>query len=146
MKQIVACLVVIFVTGACFSTTQVAPMELYRLNGYQGREMSLTSIDGDQVSFDKKSELKIQATDGQQMNAKYTSISVDNSGLMTGVMRGSGAPVNIDINQVAAVSVVNYSHGRTAGLVVPLVLVPIIAIIALAVVYGSSGGGEFSAR
>lgn len=146
MKQLIAVVVVVFVSGACFSTTEVAPNELYRLNGFSGRQVNLVSLDGDTVKVDRKSSINIQAMDGQSFEAKFTNVNVDNTGLMTGMVRGSGAPVNIDITQVSAVSVKNYSPGRTAGLVVPLVVVPIVALIvglvvaATAVSSGFSGG------
>ncbi len=64
---------------------------------------------------------------------------------MTGVIRGSGAPVNIDLGQVVNAEAKNFSVGKTVGLGVglgvgiPLVL-SIIIVVALFAFAGSLVG------
>ncbi len=74
-KQVVSSFVaVVFltaVTGACYSRYHLPPQELYKLNGYRdGQTVVLSSMDGEAVKFNSKTELKIEAGDGQAMNAK----------------------------------------------------------------------------
>jgi hypothetical protein len=124
--------------GGCYNTYQVAPQELYKLSGYRdGQTIALSSVEGDSVPFNKRSELKIDAADGQSMKARYAAIDIDGT-TMTAVIRGSGAPVNIDLGQVVNAQARNFSVGKSVGLGVglgvgiPLVIAAIIIGVAVA--------------
>lgn len=139
-KRPLAVCVLVFVSGACFSTTAVAPSELYRLNGYSGSAVALATADGGIVRVDRKSTVAVQAWDGQSFAAKFESVSIDPTGLMTGIIHETRAPVTIDLTQASAASVSRYSPGRTAALVVPLVVVPVITTVLTFVLLAASAG------
>ncbi len=112
-----AVIVLTTVTGACYNNYQVAPQELYKLNGFrEGQNVELSSIEGDSFKFSSKTELSVEAVDGQRMKARYSAVEV-NGNTMTGTIRGSGARVNVDLAQVNAVSTSQLSGAKTGGLI-----------------------------
>jgi hypothetical protein len=133
------------VTGACYNNHMLAPQELYKLNGFrEGQTVILNSVDGDNVKFSRNTQLNVTAADGQAMTAKYASVQVNGS-TMTGVVRGSGAPVNIDLSQVTSAQAKTLSLGKTIGLAVglgvgiPVVLAITIWVILFVTVYRAVG-------
>ncbi|MCC6811179.1 MAG: hypothetical protein IT381_27360 [Deltaproteobacteria bacterium] len=151
MKRVVSTFVAVsllfFVSGACYNTAQIAPEELYKLNGYRGQPVSLTSTDGDEVEFSPKTSMLIRATDGGQIRASYSGINVEGS-TMVGRMRGTGAPVNIDLSQVSQVETKTLSVGKTVGLAVGLggglIVVGIVLGVVLTYVLAGSYYGAFA--
>lgn len=149
VKQLISSFVVVamlsFATGACYNNHMLAPQELYKLNGFrEGQTVILNSVDGDAVKFSSKTQLSVQAADGQAMTAKYSSVAVNGS-TMTGVVRGSGAPVNIDLAQVTNAQAKTLSLGKTIGLAVglgvgiPTVLAVTIWLVLFFTVYRAVG-------
>lgn len=140
LKQIVSSFVVVTLlsvaTGACYSNHLVPAQELYKLNGYrEGQTVYMTSVDGDNVKFNSKTQLSVQAADGQSMTARYSAVTVNGS-TMQGVIRGSGAPVNIDLAQVTSAQAKTLHLGRTIGLAVGLgVGIPTVLAVTLWVVF-----------
>ena len=130
------------ITGACYNTHQVPPQELYKLNGFrQGQTVMLTSVDGDNVKFSSKTQLNVQAADGQAMTAKYSAVQVNGS-TMTGTVRGSGAPVNIDLAQVTGAETRQLSLGKTIGLAAGLggglIVVSVVVYVVIVLVFAAS--------
>lgn len=140
LKQIVSSFVVVtllaFVNGACYSNHLVPPQELYKLNGFrEGQTVFMQSVDGDNVKFNSKTQLSVQAADGQSMSAKYSAVAINGS-TMQGTIRGSGAPVNIDLAQVTNAQAKTLHLGRTIGLAVGLgVGIPVVVTVTLWVVF-----------
>ena len=144
LSMLLAVILLMTVTGACYNNHMIAPQELYKLNGYrEGQTVMLTSVDGDNVKFNSKTQLSVQAADGQAMSAKYSSVQVNGS-TMTGVVRGSGAPVNIDLAQVTSAQARSISMGKTIGLAVGLgVGIPAVITIVAVVVWFALWGAAF---
>lgn len=126
-------------TGACFNTHQLAPQELYKLNGFrEGQVVVLDAVDGGGVKFSSKTELRIDSESGQTVSAKYSAVEVNGSTL-TGTIRGSGAPINIDLAQAMGVQAKSLSVGKTVGLAVGLgVGIPVVVTVTLWAIFVAS--------
>jgi hypothetical protein len=113
--------VVILVTSVgCYTSREVPPAELYKLNGYrEGQTIYLADKEGESVKFSSKTDLRVESDDGQHMNARFSAIDV-NGTTMTAVVRSSGAPVNIELSRVVAAEAKNMSIGKSVGLGVGL--------------------------
>jgi hypothetical protein len=112
----------------CYSTWDIAPRELIKLDGYRA-PAAATIVDkrGHQVEVDPKTELLfITVNKIPVVEARFTSIDVREAPKewwLSGVLHGDGTAIRVDLNQIGRVKATRFSPGKTAVVVV----VPVVA-------------------
>ena len=129
-------LIIATTCSGCYSTWDVAPKELTKLNGFRDRQkVEIVDQDGDPFVFDRATELSFQTADGTvQDKAKFSSIDINGS-MLTGAARGAPRTVSIDLNTLSNIEARHFSVGKTvAAGVIPIG----VATILLTAVYISA--------
>lgn len=143
LHRLSAVVLLLTVTTGCYNTFQLAPQELYKLDGYNDRgTVHLTSLDGDDVEVGPKTKLSLYAASGQEQTAAYSSVRI-NGNTMAARLRSTGAPVEIDLAQVIDVEARNFSVGKTVGLSVGIGGALLVGVIVLAVVLSAQAYDPF---
>jgi hypothetical protein len=151
MKLLSGCMAGLMIATTCtgcFSTWDISPRELNRLNGYREPQVvPIADNNGKEVAFDPRTELRFYGPDGEmQDKAKFASIDVAGS-TFTGIARGERRTVSVDLSQVSEVQARKFSIGKTiaVGVGVPAGVALVLTIVVVAVAastvtsVGSSG-------
>jgi len=106
--------------SGCYSTWDIAPSEMKKLDGYRA-PMGKVVHDkaGADVPVDASTELAFRATTGEHIEAKFDSLTVPPSfptGLL-GTVHGEERRVWIDLARVGSVTAKRYSAQKTGNLV-----------------------------
>jgi hypothetical protein len=136
-------------SAGCFSTWDLAPKSLASLDGYhEPQKVPLADVRGEEVVFDKSTELRFFQGDGEpRAKGKFSAIEVRGS-QFTGAVRPDGHPLVVDLGQLSAVTAKKYSPVKTGlaiGIPVGVVFVATVVLVAVAVASISSGAGALGA-
>lgn len=124
-----ALLVAVSCTG-CYSTWDIAPRELGRLDGYRATApVKLRDQEGSVVEFDEESELQLRR--GSAVLEEKLVAASANGPLLTAIRRTDQSPLYIDLRRVETARVKRFSTGKTAATVGVVVGVGATATIAL---------------
>ncbi len=134
-------------TTGCYSTWDVAPRSLVRLDSFRaGQTRQIERADGDgEVEFNADTELRILDIDGRGVAARLSSVDVRGP-LLVGVERSSNAPITVNLARTASVQARRFSVGKTVGLSVGLGLGVPAATLGIAIAILASTGGFGSGR
>jgi hypothetical protein len=123
--------------SGCYSTWDVAPRELTKLNGYrEPQQVPLVDQEGDTFAFDKRTELSFQTAGGAtQDKAKFSAIDV-NGTMFSGAARGAPRTVNVELGTLSNVEARRFSIGKTVAagaiplgvLTIAIVVIEVVAI------------------
>jgi hypothetical protein len=118
----------------CYTTWDIAPRELGKLDGYRAPAPTVIFDTKDEkVVVDEGLELGFTARDPapgapplapyarQELVVKFDAIDVHvapNEWWLSGILHGDKRWIRVDLNQVKKVVAQRYSHGKTAGLVI----------------------------
>lgn len=116
----------------CYSTWDIGLREVDKLNGYRapGPPAIVVATDGDKVKVDEGTTLQFRPrTPSPDLFVRFEAIDVhgnptagDGRWWVSGVLRGDGRTIGIDLNQVAFLTARRFSPGMTTGLVVGVVV------------------------
>jgi len=133
---------------SCYSTWDIAPTELQRLDGYRApAAVRLRDRAGsdDQVRFDKDTVLRFSGEHHEPEQYRFAAIGPVYPQALVGVEARAGRPVTVDLTDVTTVTASRFSTGKTVALTVVVSTVATSAAIAitLAAVSKGLGGGGF---
>jgi len=129
----------------CYSTWDVAPSTLCRLDGFRtGDERSLPTRDNEQVSFTSDSQIYFRGIDGQETQLQFGAIDFRNY-YFVGERKNDGAKLQVDLSRVAEVKVKNVSVPSTVLVTTGILLGAVVGIggpALLAAYLGSASSGR----
>ena len=140
----------------CYTTWDIGPRNINTLHVEKppAEKMVLVNSKGDTVELDRDTELVFGALvpTVEALDVKFDSLEVhggpgapDGQWWVSGILRGDGRGIRIDMNQVASLTAKRYSPGKTAGLVTGVILGGLAVVAAaatVAIVVAFSGGGD----
>jgi hypothetical protein len=102
--------------SGCYSTWDIAPQELTKLNGYrEPQKVPLADQEGSELEFDRRTELSFYTAEGAtQDKAKFSAIDV-NGTVLSGAARGAPRTVNVDLATLSNVEARRFSVGKTVA-------------------------------
>jgi hypothetical protein len=118
--------------GGCYSTWDIAPRNVMSLHvDPETAEKMVIASDGAAVVVDRDTELLFHARGPMvpELDVKFESLAVvgapgarDGKWWVSGVLRGDGRGIRVDMNEVTSLMAKRYSPGKTTALVVGVVL------------------------
>jgi hypothetical protein len=130
-------------TSGCYSTWDIAPRTLVRLDGFrEGQTRMLVSADAEreEVKFTADSELIFRDAKGNQISGQFRSLDLTGP-VLVGVRRDNNVNLEVDLSRSPYVSLKNFSVGKTIGATVGVVAaVPVTVVLGLFVLLAAGGG------
>jgi hypothetical protein len=136
----------------CYSTWDIPTREVAKMDGYRAPAPAKVVLarDGDEVEVDRETALHFHMRGPvpeyivwfDSIDVRGTPATPDKPWWVSGVLRGSGVTAGLDMNQVTSLMARRYSPGKTAALVVGVVLgVAAVVGITIGVAAASLRGG-----
>lgn len=119
-------------TAACYSTWDITPRTLLKLNGFRaGETVNLPTRQGEYVEFDDETTVHLEGIDGVQTDAQFDAIKT-HWPVLVGSTIPDGVKLNVELQRMSKVQIRKFSPGQTALLTTGAIL---------GAVSGAIGGG-----
>ena len=107
--------------AGCYSTWDIEPRTLLKLNGFRaGQTVQLPSWDGE-VDFDAESIVHLEGKDGVEADIQFNAIQIQEP-VLFGLTRPDRMALNVDLQRMSKVQIRKFSTTKTGLLATGAVL------------------------